>query len=598
MAGYIPQNLLDEILNKIDITELIAGYFPLKRAGRNFKALCPFHHEKTPSFMVNPQRQIFHCFGCGKGGNAFSFLMEYEHMDFMEAVRTLASKAGVVLPQPGTESRTSGLISTFYKINEWACVFYQNNLNSQNAAFARDYLDKRGISNESIRIFRLGLSLDRWDSLLNYLRSRNVSLSHLEKSGLVCARPEAGYYDRFRKRLIFAISDVKNRVVAFGARLLSEDKTLAKYINSPESLIYVKGRHLYGLNLSGSAIRQNDCAIVVEGYFDCITVYQAGIKNVVASLGTSLTIDQIRLLKRYTHNIVMVYDADQAGQEAVLRNLDILIQEAMNIRVVPLPPGFDPDSFVCKFGAEAFTEKINNAKDLFEYKFDFLTSRYEPKKPEAKAYIVQEMLTSLNNLKDAVLQSEYLRRLAQMLDIKEEALFIELRKVRDKRIYIPGEFIKTTSSKINPTERLFMNLILRETELISQLKQELEPDDFQDTRIGRVFSLICELVAQGKAIEAHRLIGYLNDQESVSLISELLAVDEGLPHNDTELVLNDCVSRIKNQRLNLKCQSLQEQIKRAQRQGDHEQLNRLVAEFRDLQHLRASAKEVKWEKGP
>jgi DNA primase len=547
--------------------------------------------------MVNPQRQIFHCFGCGKGGNAFSFLMEQERMDFMEAVRILAAKTGVALPQSSTGNKAVGVVSLLYKLNGLACAFYQNILNSQSAASAREYLNKRQINNETIRLFRLGLSSDSWDSVFNFLRSKNANLDLIEKSGLVCARSDGGYYDRFRKRLILPIFDVKNRIVAFGARLLIEDKSLAKYINSPESLIYVKGRHLYGLNLSGSIIRQNDFAIVVEGYFDCITVYQAGIKNVVASLGTSLTIDQIRLLKRHTHNIVMVYDADQAGQEAVLRNLDILIQEAMQVRIVALPAGFDPDSFLRKFGASAFSEKIKQAQGLFEYKLGFLTSRYDSRKPEGKAYIAQEMLICLNHLKDTVLQSEYLRRLAQVLDIKEEALFIELRKIKDKKTYAMPEFIKTNSLKTNPTERLLMNLILRETELISQLKQTLGPDDFQDTRIGRVFSLICDLFSQGQAIEPHRLIGYLNDRESASLVSELLAVDDEFPHSDTEMVLNDCVSRIKKQRLNLRCQSLQEQIKIAQRQGNHQQLNRLITEFRDLQRLRESLKEARWEKG-
>ena len=589
MAGYIPQNLLDEILDKVDIVELISGYFPLKRAGRNFKALCPFHHEKTPSFMVNPQRQIFHCFGCAKGGNAFSFLMEYERMDFLETVKTLAAKTAVVLPQPGSARPTTGLISNLYKINELADSFYQNILNSQSAVSSREYLNKRNIKKETLTLFRIGLSSDKWDSLFSYLRSKNINLGLLEKSGLICPRQEGGYYDRFRKRIIFPIFDVKNRVVAFGARVLIDDPSLAKYINSPESLIYVKGKHLYGLNLTRDAIRGSDFAIVVEGYFDCITVYQAGIRNVVASLGTSLTIEQIRLLKRYTHNIVMVYDSDQAGQEATSRNLDILIQEAMNVKVALLPPNFDPDSFLRRFGTEALRERINNnAKGLFDYKLDFLTSRYDLTKPEGKTYIAQEMLTSLNNLNDAVLQSEYVRRLAQALNIREEALIIELKKIKGKNLYKRPALIGDISLKINPTERLLLNLILRENELVNRLKLVLQPDDFQDTRIARLFSLICDLISQGEAIQPNRLIGCLNDddQESASLISELLAIDEELPQEDTEMVLNDCIARIKKQRLNSRCQSLQKQISIAQQQDNQEQLDRLVAEFRDLQRLR------------
>lgn len=588
MAGYIPQNILDEILDKVDIVELISGLFPLKRAGRNFKALCPFHHEKTASFIVNPQRQIFHCFGCGRGGNAFSFLMEYERMDFLEAVKTLADKAGVILPQRGYAGPADGLISSLYKLNELAGSFYRGILNSPIGISAREYLNKRNVNEESLGLFRLGLSPDKWDSLLSHLRSKNINLGLLEKSGLICPRREGGYYDRFRKRIIFPIFDVKNRVLAFGARVLIDDPEQPKYINSPESPIYVKGKHLYGLNLSHSAIRQEDFAIVVEGYFDCITVYQAGIRNIVASLGTSLTIEQIRLLKRYTHNIVIVYDSDQAGQAATLRSLDMFIQEAMSAQVALLPPDFDPDSFLRKFGTKAFQYIISNAKSLFDYKLDLLSSRYDSAKPEGKARIAQEMIVSLSNVGNKILQSEYIRKLAEALDIKEEALIIELKKIKNKNLYTAPEIIKNISLKINPTERLLMNLVLRETELVNQLKPVLGPEDFEDERIARVFSLICDLISRGeKSIEAHRLIGYLNEKESASasLVSELLAIEE-IPREDSERVLNDCITRIKKRRLNSRSQSLQGQIKLAQQKGDQEQLSRLVTEFRDLQRLR------------
>ncbi|MFH1577769.1 MAG: DNA primase [Candidatus Omnitrophota bacterium] len=581
MANYIPENILEDILSRIDIAELISGYFPLKRAGRNFKALCPFHHEKTPSFMVNPQKQIYHCFGCQKGGNAFNFLMEYERMDFIEAVKTLASKAGVELPQEGTGNKTTSLISGLYEINEFACTFYQNGLNSASGISAREYFNKRGMEGETVGLFRLGFALDKWDSLLGYLRSKNISLGLLEKSGLFCSRQEGGYYDRFRNRIIFPIFDIKNRVVAFGARVRIDNSQSAKYINSPESIIYVKGKHLYGLNLSRDSIRQSDCAIVVEGYFDCITVYQAGIKNLVASLGTSLTLEQIKLLKRYTHNIIMVYDSDQAGQEATLRNLNIFIQEGINVRVALLPTGSDPDSFLRKFGAEAFKNILNNAKGLFDYKLEILCARHNIALPEGKTRIAQEMLDSLSNFKDAVLQSEYMRRLAGALDINEESLIIELKKMKDKINPDLSGLIRNNPSKINPTEKLFIQLILRQTELADNIKAVLCADDFQDVRIGRLFSLICDLSSQGKAIAPNRLIGYLDDHESTCLISELSAIEE-IPDDSAQEVLDDCVARIKKQRLNSKCQSLQKQIKIAQQKGDQEQLNRLIVEMRDL----------------
>lgn len=587
MARYIPENILDDILSKIDIAELISGYLPLKRAGRNFKALCPFHQEKTPSFMVNPQRQIYHCFGCGAGGNAFSFLMQYEHMEFPEAVEVLARRAGVVLPQDNSQSKDNNTISLIYKINEWASLYYQSLLNSPAGAVGRDYLHKRGIKQDMQSLFRLGLSLNKPDGLINYIREkhRQVSVALLEKVGLIISRQEGGYFDRFRNRIIFPIFDVKNRVVAFGGRLLGDDANLAKYINSPETPVYVKGRFLYGLNFSQEAIRQKDCAVVVEGYLDFLTPYQAGLKNIVASLGTSLTVEQIRLLKRYTHNVVMVYDSDQAGQAACLRSLDMFIEDQMNVKVAVLPPNFDPDLFVRQFGIEAFQEKIRTAWNLFDYKMNILNQAYDINTPEGKASLAQEMLASLNKFKDAILQSEYLKRLSQELNIREEALIIELKKAKEKKSYSSELYLKRSSPKVNPTERLLINLILRESDLIHYVSAELSPQDFQDERIARIFSQICDLASQGRNIQPHHLISSLDDEGSANLVSELMAIED-IPPEDINKIVSDCVSRIKKHRLNMQRQHLTNQIKMAQKACDVERLNHLVVEFQNLLRTR------------
>ena len=341
MAGLIPENILEDILGRVDIVEVISGYIPLKRAGRNFKALCPFHHEKTPSFMVSPDKQIYHCFACGVGGNAFNFLMQYERLEFPEAVEALARKAGVNLPKDQKQDqRAVSLITQLYKINELAADFYAHNLISSQGSSARSYFLKRGLKDETIKTFNLGFAHDRWDLLINYLRAKGISLSLLEKAGLVLAKEGGGYYDRFRNRLIFPILDIKSRVLGFGARVLGD--ALPKYMNSPETPIYIKGKNVYGLNFAHEAIREEDAVVVVEGYLDFIIPYQAGVHNIVASLGTAFTPDQAKLLKRYTHNVVMVYDADKAGELASLRSLDIFIDEDMNVKVASLPLGSDP----------------------------------------------------------------------------------------------------------------------------------------------------------------------------------------------------------------------------------------------------------------
>lgn len=580
-TGRIPENILEDILSRLDLAELIAGYIPLKRAGRNFRALCPFHHEKTPSFMVSPERQIYHCFGCNTGGNAFNFLMQYERMEFMEAVEALAKKVGVVLPEKHKQDpHTISLATQLYKINELAAVFYENNLNSSEGATAKDYLLKRNLNSQALKLFKLGVASVKWEELINHLRQKNINLSLLEKAGLILSKQGGGYYDRFRNRIIFPIFDIKSRVLGFGARVL--DNTLPKYINSPETPIYTKGKHLYGLNFAYEAIREADFAVIVEGYLDCIMPYQAGIKNIVASLGTALSAEQIRLIKRYTHNVVIIYDADDAGQMATLRTLDLFIEEGMSVKVVSLPQGFDPDLFVRKNGIEKFKEKIQEAKNIFDYKLSMLKSRYNFKEIEAKAKIASEMLPTINKFKNAVLRSEYIKQLAEELNLEEEALLQELKKVKpDKQYPDLDAALDRKLPSINPTEKLLLKLILEETALISRIRGRLTPADFQDERASRILSIMLELVEQGKNIEPSNLINYLDDDSISQVICES-ALTPRIPCEDKEKIVQDCIQRLKKGKARLKKERLHEEIKIAQQSGDPDKVNRLVEEFQLL----------------
>ncbi len=588
--GRIPENILEDILSRVDIVEVISSYIPLKRTGRNFKALCPFHHEKTPSFIVSPDRQIYHCFGCCESGNAFKFLMRFERMEFLEAVETLAKKTGVVLPKFKEEDqKTAGIITQLYKINELAALFYINYLDSPEGRQAKNYLLKRGISKEASELFKLGLAPDKWDALMNYLRSKNISLSLLEKAGLILAKEGGGYYDRFRKRIIFPIVDIKSRVVGFGARVLPApsavegDDSLPKYINSPETPIYAKGRNLYGLNFAKDSIRENDFAVIVEGYLDFITPYQAGFKNIVASQGTALTLEQARLLKRYTHNVVMVYDADDAGELATLRTLDIFVEEEMNVKVVSLPKGFDPDLFLRKNGIANFKEKITQAKGLFDYKLEILKSRYNYRDIEGKAKISELMLETINKFRNLVLKSEYIKKLAQDLDIKEEALLQEMKKTKKPKTFIDYEQpVQKNVLSINPTEKLLIKLMLQESELIHRVKDALQPTDFQDERTSRIVSIMFDLIEQGKNVEPRILMNYLNEESVRQVICESVFLPEELSTQNKEKIVNDCIQRVKKEKLKIKKQRLHEQIKTAQHLGDEERLNRLVEEFHHL----------------
>jgi len=590
MAGRIPDNILDDILSRVDIVEIVSGYIPLKRAGRNFKALCPFHQEKTASFMVSPDRQIYHCFGCGQSGNAFRFLMQYERLEFPEAVEILAKKAGVALPEvQRQDAKTVSLITQLYKINELTALFYEHNLNpSAGQSQPKDYLLKRGIKQESIKLFKLGLALDKWDTLINHLRPKNISLTLLEKAGLILNKEGGGYYDRFRNRIIFPIFDIKSRVLGFGARVLpapSEaegDDTLPKYINSPETAIYIKGRNLYGLNLAKDAIRENDYAVVVEGYLDFILPYQEGLKNIVASQGTALTTEQARLLKRYTHNVVMIYDADKAGELASLRSLDIFIEEGMDVKVVSLPQGFDPDLFVRKNGIAALQKRIAEAQNLFDYKINILKNRHNIKEAEGKARIACEMLPTIKKFKNSILKSEYTKKFAEVLNVAEYYIVEELNKIKEDRPYLDSD--KARPKKIvdiNPTEKLLIKLMLEETEFIEHIKNSLEPADFQDERASRIVSVMFDLLEQGKDITPHKLINHLEGEDILQVICESTFLPE-VSGQDKGKIIDDCIQRLKSEKLRLKKQCLHEEIKTAQHLGDEERLNRLMQEFHHL----------------
>ncbi|MBM3244622.1 MAG: DNA primase [Candidatus Omnitrophica bacterium] len=584
MTNRIPENLLEDILSRVDIVELISGYIPLKKAGRNFKACCPFHREKTPSFMVSPERQIYHCFGCNESGNAFKFLMAYERFDFPEAVEFLARKTGVILPEKEKRTQENISITTqLFKINELACAYYQKSLDSETGSSARGYFLKRGIPEEGIKLFKLGFAEDKWDGLINYLRSKGVGLALLEKAGLAIAKDRGGFYDRFRNRAIFPIFDIKSRVLGFGARLLDETKgsTAAKYINSPESPVYTKGKNLYGLNLSKEAIRECDSVIMVEGYMDFIIPYTYGIHNIVASLGTALTEEQAGLLKRFTQNVVMVYDADAAGQMATLRALDIFIEEGMNVRIATLPAGMDPDLYMKKNGLASFKEMVNSAKSFFEYKLSVMKSRYNTKEIEERAMVAKEMLISISKFKDSIVKSEYIKLLAQELNVNEEALLEEINKIKGIKAPYNGQNRTVAKAPFNPTESLLIRLMLEESELIDSIRKRLEPTDFQDERTKKLVTVMFDLFSQGKTLEPNKIINYLDDSNSLELICKSAFKDDAYPE-DKEKVVEDCIKLIKSKRLSHIKQRLQEEIRIAEQNKDEEKLHRLKDEFCEL----------------
>ncbi|MBL7197114.1 MAG: DNA primase [Candidatus Omnitrophica bacterium] len=578
MPKIIPPEVINDIQDRCDIVELIASYIPLKRAGRNFKASCPFHNEKTPSFIVSPEKQIYHCFGCGEGGNILSFLMKYERMDFKEAIETLAKRAGIAIHLEENDKEKS-YITELYRINEIAGDFYQSYLLKRANPNLQKHLESRKLNKETLNKFKIGLAPNQWDGLINYLRAKSINLKLIEKVGLIISKENGGFYDRFRNRLIIPICDLKNRIIAFGARAL--DESMPKYINSPETQIYVKGKNLFGLNSAKDSVRQKDYCIIAEGYFDVITPMQEGLLNIVSSSGTALTIEQIRLLKRYTKNVVVVYDSDSAGQLATLRSLDLFLEEDMNVKIVDLPKGYDPDLFVRKFGIGKFQNLVDNSLDIFDYKLKVLSKIYDVRKINEKSKIAIEMLSMIKRIKNEILKSEYIKLLSEKISVNEESLIKELNKINiSQTTYTWSDAGKNINNTYPKAERMLIKLIFDDAKITKDLKEFINPTDLQDKRLQKILELVFSLFDSYAQLKPNQIINYLDDEKCINLVSELTSEETLVcKTEDRDNVLQDCIKRIKSNSINLQCQNLHTRIKNAQSSGDAECVNTLMKEF-------------------
>jgi DNA primase len=585
--GLIPNDVINQVIERSDIVEIIGNYTALKKAGRNFKALCPFHNEKTPSFVVNPDKQIFHCFGCGVGGNAVGFLMRQEHLEFPEAVRFLANKAGVVIPEneSAAVSPSRQLREEILKANALAADFFHGILLTSHEAdvkIARDYLKGRGVNLETVKKFQLGFAPNEWDALLKYLRSKGISEELISKAGLIIAREgKSGFYDRFRKRIVFPILDVQNRFLAFGARAM-QDSDGAKYINSPETPVYTKGQHMFGLQLTKTAVGKSDRIIVVEGYMDMIMPFVHGVENIAASLGTALTVDQIRLIRRYTPNVVMLFDTDTAGQSAIVRSLDLLIDEGMNVRVATLAQDEDPDSFIRQQGAEAFNARIEDAQSLLDFKFDWLGRQYDLKTVEGKSKISQELLSTIARFKSEVAKYELTKSLAQKLNIPEGVLLKQASLGTGQQVSFkpPAAEIKTSAS-IGVGQELLLALFLKDPAWVKAAIEKIGPEDFSDGAVRQVVDVIWSLARETNDWSTNDLLVRLNDESAQSVVTRLISLEEG-KLTDPARVFLDCIGNIQKEKQKKARGQLLEAIRQAETLKDTEKLDQLREQFNQL----------------
>ncbi len=469
--SLIPPETIEQITAANDIVEVIGGYFPLKRSGPVFKALCPFHQERTPSFSVNPQRQIFKCFGCGAGGSVIRFVMNYENLDFISAAKKLAERAGIKIEQGEMSAEDAARYSMRRRLlalhAEAAEFFHWHLMKKPSAQIARDYLKSRGVAGEVAKSWKLGFAPDEWEAMRGFGQQHGFSDEELVASGLVKLRdeeqPRGEFYDRFRARVMFPICNDTGEVIAFSGRVLEADAKGAKYVNSPETMLFTKGAVLFGLHKSKRPLIDAKSAIVCEGQLDLITAFEAGVQNVIAPQGTAFTEKQARILKRYVEEVVLCFDADVAGEKAAERSLASLLAENLIVRVVEMPPGEDPDSMIRGKGADAFTARIAAAKDFFDFQIDRLASREDFDTPRGKMQAARKMAESISLIRDAVLRETVLHKVTQRLEVSAQE-FVKLLKAPSAKRADEPEPNEAAGEPItlDPTIRLLALVALRD----------------------------------------------------------------------------------------------------------------------------------------
>jgi DNA primase len=554
----VSPSTLEQIRAANDIVDVIGSYVPLKRNGANFVCLCPFHREKSPSFNVNPSRQIFRCFGCGKGGDVFSFVKEYESLDFMEAVRRLAERARIPLEfddNPAAQAQRS-IKDQLLKLHEAVTVRWQNCLSGEaGGQVARDYLAKRGVSEDAVKEFRIGAAPEAWDDTVNWAKSKGFSPELCEQAGLILKRDSGGWYDRFRGRLMFPICDEQGRVIAFSGRVLQGDEKQAKYVNSPETPIFTKGRVLFALDKAKRAILDAGHAIVAEGQLDTIACHSAGIRNVIAPQGTALTGDHARILKRYVDEVVLCFDGDKAGRNAAVRALDDLLASGLAIRVAAIPPPDDPDSYLKAHGADAFRTVLGRSLGFFDFYLQHLCGENDTTSDRGRLVVVRSMAEATRKAGNAVLTDTYAQRTAQRLGVDVTSIRTEFRKLdaaqKPRRAEPapvsdepPDDVLEQSysppPSRPNVSELWLLKYVLLTPELRDLAAHLLDPDWVSNPAVQRILAVYFQT---GGDIPG--LLGrFEGDSFSQGLITEAATEQREIPEPERQLA--DVVRRLRD----------------------------------------------------
>lgn len=581
--------LIEEIRSSNDIVDVISKYVTLKRSGRNFFGLCPFHKEKSPSFAVSPDKQIFHCFGCGAGGNVIHFISKIEGLDFKDTLELLANRVNIELPTLDNleDDKTARLKSKVYEINKIAAEFYHENLYKPASKTAQEYIKKRKLDNRTLKAFLIGYA-GNFNELYLLLKQKGYTEEEMLASSLVKRTENGGYMDSFRKRLMFPIQDVRERVIAFGGRVLDDSKP--KYINSPENIVYSKGRNLFGLNVA----KKHDTRkiIIVEGYMDAISLYQRGITNVVASLGTAMTEAQGRLLRRYSEQVILGYDADGAGQAAILRGMEILQNLGCDIRVLQIEGAKDPDEYVLKYGPERFQKCVDNAISLVEFKVKVLLKELNIENTNDKIKFLNEIAKILAKVTNQMEREIYVDKIAKEYKISKEAIYAEVNKLMykdnqgskklEKRVVtmVPKEEKENSVSEaVLKRENLVIYLLINEySKCYEKIKNLITLDYIQDDTNKQILKKMYEEFEKGNS-NTSQLLDWFQDEKVISHITEIMAGDFEI--TDVNKAIDDLISIYEKEKLISRRNEILKKLESVSEAGS-EEVKELEKELNDI----------------
>lgn len=601
------QYFIDDLKDRADLIRLIEPYAPLKKKGANWMGCCPFHQEKTPSFSVNPAKGFYKCFGCGKGGNAFTFLMEMEGLNFPEAIQRVAEMNGIPLPEPIDDKQfqqskkrreeKKELSDQIVELNKIALEFWEGELQSKSkkAKEAREYLLSRGITDEIQKQFHVGFSPDSWDSLLNHLKEKGADEKLIEQSGLVSVNEEKErVFDRFRGRIMFPVLDVNGNPIAFGARAMGDDQP--KYLNSPETPAYVKGQHLYGLFQSKDEIRKKKFAILVEGYLDLIALVQHGVTNVAASLGTALTADQSKLLGRFCKKVVINYDGDVAGIGAARRAVEVMLPSDFEIKVLVLPDGKDPDDFIRENGAEAYNRVRGNAIPYLDFVLNAAVRDRNLANAKQKAEAIEDVLPVLSDIKNAIQKRESFDQAMNFFRVDSTGLKRDLWLAVKQGTTVGTDTLRkqvkrATAAKITVAEQQLLELLIYDDELQAKVLPLLEETDYEELATAPVFRALFELGSKGEDVTLEKLNELTGDDEILNDFLPLLLMTD--PHREVGEAIDDVLHRAENCVLTLRSMAITNRILEvshemiaAEQTHDTARINQLVAEHLDLSKMK------------